>query len=110
VERRTEQLGLFFYASFESQNHRRREADRQRISLRIAAIESYIEQRRSMQDPDVASKLLDEFIREHFILPSLDSNDMTYIGPRRGLFSALQRGGSKEGSGVPPSAAQVPTN
>ncbi|GAB2864378.1 hypothetical protein [Lentzea nigeriaca] len=87
-------LTLFIYASVESHNHRRREFDRRRIALRMSAIEAFTHQRReSGQESDrrTAEKLMDEFVRKHFIQPDLDSNDMSYLGPRRGPVTVRGR-------------------
>ena len=84
-------VGLFFFTSLESQNHRRREFDRRRIALRMAAIESYLQQRRSSESDDRDWSVLDDFIREHFIEPALDSNDVSYLGPRSGVFGLFHR-------------------
>jgi hypothetical protein len=90
----TSLLALFLYASIESHNHRRREFDRRRIALRVSAIESFTKQRRESDDPaarKTAEDLLDEFVRMHFIAPELDSNDITQLTPRSGLFQARER-------------------
>lgn len=87
-------LVLFIYASVESHNHRRREFDRRRIALRVSAIEAFSNQRRragEAADQKAADKLLDEFVRKHFIEPDLDANDMTYIGPRFSVVTVLDR-------------------
>jgi len=87
-------LLLFFYASVESFNHRRREFDRRRIALRVSAIEAFTKSRREGGDSSsrkTAEALLDEFVRKHFIQPELDSNDMTYPGPRFSLITLFQR-------------------
>lgn len=85
---------LFLYASLESNNHRRREFDRRRIALRLSAIETFTKQRREAGDAQsrrTAERLLDEFVRKHFIQPDLDSNDMTHLGPRFSLVTVLER-------------------
>lgn len=75
-------LTLFFYCSLESNGHRRREANRRRIALRMAAVEAYMAQRLSDASTQVdAMKVMDEFIRQHFILPELDQTDVPYLGP-----------------------------
>jgi hypothetical protein len=87
-------IALFLYASIESHNHRRREFDRRRIALRVSAIESFTKQRREGADLAARNKaedLLDEFVRMHFIAPELDSNDMSQLTPRSGLFRARER-------------------
>ncbi|MGE5828588.1 MAG: hypothetical protein ACM30G_09540 [Micromonosporaceae bacterium] len=87
-------LALFVYASVESYNHRRREFDRRRISLRVSAIEAFTKRRREGADAAerlAAELLLNEFIRLHFIRPDLDSNDMSYMGPRFSLVTVLER-------------------
>ncbi len=87
-------LALFVYASVESHNHRRREFDRRRISLRVSAIEAFTKQRRENGKPGdrkTAEDLMDDFVRKHFIEPDLDSNDMSYVGPRFSLVTVLSR-------------------
>jgi hypothetical protein len=89
-------LTLFIYASVESHNHRRREFDRRRIALRVSAIEAFTKQRRDAGragDRKVAEELMDEVVRKHFIQPDLDSNDMSYLGPRLSLVTVLNRAG-----------------
>jgi hypothetical protein len=84
--------GLFFYASLESHNHRRREFDRRRIALRMSAIESYMQNRQAkLNDESKVWSVLDDFIAKHFIAPDLDSNDMSYLGPRDSIFALFQR-------------------
>jgi hypothetical protein len=48
--------------------------------------------------------LMDEFVRKHFIQPDLDSNDMSYLGPRLSLVTVLNRGGQQPrgGESAPP--------
>ncbi|SMC85661.1 hypothetical protein [Lentzea albidocapillata] len=90
---------LFIYASVESHNHRRREFDRRRISLRVSAIEAFTKQRRDAGragDRKIAEELMDEFVRKHFIQPDLDSNDMSYLGPRLSLVTVFSRGGRQQ--------------
>lgn len=92
-------FALFVYASVESHNHRRREFDRRRIALRVSAIEAFTQQRReSGQEVDrrTADKLMDEFVRKHFIQPDLDSNDMAYLSPRRGPVTMLSRNNKRQ--------------
>ncbi|WP_157623015.1 hypothetical protein [Terrabacter sp. Root181] len=94
-------LALFFYFSLESFNHRRREADRRRIALRMAAVEAYMEQR--LGDPSTraqAMSLMDEFIRQHFIKPELDPNEISYLGPgpKFSLVSIVRRDRQSPGS------------
>lgn len=87
-------LVLFAYASVESHNHRRREFDRRRISLRVSAIEAFTKQRRENGKPGdrrIAEDLMDDFVRKHFIEPDLDSNDMSYVGPRISLVTVFSR-------------------
>jgi hypothetical protein len=72
-------LLLFTYASMESSNHRWREFDRRRIYLRMAAIESYIRPGRDGEENQRSEKLLDDFIRRHFLAPDLDPNDTNYV-------------------------------
>lgn len=87
-------LALFVHASVDSHNHRRREFDRRRISLRMSAIEAFTKQRRESGEPGdrkTAEELMDEFVRKHFIEPDLDSNDMSYVGPRVSLVTVFSR-------------------
>ena len=80
---------LFTYASMESSNHRWREFDRRRIYLRMAAIESYIRPGRDGHENQRSEKLLDDFIRRHFLDPHLDPNDTNYVSARgMGPFGA----------------------
>ena len=91
-------LALFIYCSVESYNHRRREFDRRRIALRVSAIESFTKARRDGAEEKsrrVAEELLDDFVRMHFIEPSLDSNDMDYIAPRTGIVRVMRRDGNR---------------
>ncbi|MGW6930854.1 hypothetical protein ACWGE0_12380 [Lentzea sp. NPDC054927] len=44
-------------------------------------------------DRKIAEELMDEFVRKHFIQPDLDTNDMSYPGPRLSLVTVLNRGG-----------------
>jgi hypothetical protein len=88
---------LFTYTSLESHNHRRREFDRRRIYLRMAAIESYIRPAGDGQtNRQESKKILDEFIRRHFIEPDLDANDMNYV-VARGAGPLTARLGRRKG-------------
>jgi hypothetical protein len=57
----------------------------------MAAIETYMQQKKDAGHSEEAWEIIDEFIREHFIAPTLDSNDISYIGPRTGIFRIFQR-------------------
>jgi len=84
---------LFTYTSVESQNHRRAEFDRQRIFLRMAAIESYTTTDISSRARKKLGGLLNKFIERHFIEPELDSNDLSaVVAGGMGGWSARLRG------------------
>jgi hypothetical protein len=84
---------LFTYTSVESQNHRRAEFDRQRIFLRMAAIESYTMTDISSRARKKLGGLLNKFIERHFIEPELDSNDLNAVlAGGLGAWSARLRG------------------
>ncbi|MDX8141484.1 hypothetical protein SK854_05130 [Lentzea sp. BCCO 10_0061] len=77
------------------------EFDRRRSSLRVSAIEAFAKQRRDagrVGDRKIAEELMDEFVRKHFIQPDLDSNDMSYLGPRLSLVTVFSRGGQQQPS------------
>lgn len=88
----TTSIAIFLYFSIESHNHRRREFDRRRISLRMAAIESFLTQRLADEATrEQAQSVMDEFIKKHFIEPDLDDNTMAYLAPRNSFLTIVHR-------------------
>lgn len=103
-------LVLFFYCSLESNAHRRREANRRRIALRMAAVEAYMAQRLGAADTRAdAIKVMDDFVRQHFIRPELDETDVPYLGPgpKFSLLHITTRD-SSTGSAAPSIGNSVP--
>ena len=65
----------------------------------MSTIEAFTKQWRDAGragDRKVAEELMDEFVRQHFIQPELDSNDMSYLGPRFSFATVLNRGGGQQ--------------
>lgn len=93
----TTAVAIFLYFSIESHNHRRREFDRRRISLRMAAIESFLTQRLADETTRVqAQGVMDEFIKKHFIEPELDDNSLAYLSPRNSFLTIVHRPKAQE--------------
>jgi hypothetical protein len=87
-------LLLFTYASIESFNHRRKELDRRRTYLRIAAIESYLGPDHERSEDD--KQLMRLFIEKHFIDPELDPTETKYVVARGSGPAAPQIGGNEK--------------
>jgi hypothetical protein len=82
---------LFLYASVESRNHRRVEAHRRRIYLRMAAIETYTKRKENGAGRKQLQEILERFIERHFVEPDLDPVRVDDI-PRTGLITIVRPG------------------